>query len=121
MLFVEDEPALAAMETRQFRELGLRVTVHTSSLEALEDFRTRPDEFDIMVTDNSMPGMSGMTLAKHVSGLRPALPILMVSGYAHHADPAVLAEHGVSAVLRKPHTLAELEAALQPLLPRWSR
>ena len=121
VLFVEDEPALAAMETRQFRELGLRVTVHTSSLEALEDFRTRPDEFDIMVTDNSMPGMSGMTLAKHVSGLRPALPILMVSGYAHHADPAVLAEHGVSAVLRKPHTLAELEAALQPLLPRWSR
>jgi PAS domain S-box-containing protein len=118
VLFVEDEPVLAAMERRQLEALDFRVTVHTSSLEALEDFRSRPEGFDLMITDNTMPGMTGLVLARHVTALRPGLPVLMVSGYADNADAQVLLDHGITAVLRKPHTLKELEEALRPLLGR---
>ncbi len=118
VLFVEDEPALAAMERRQLEALDLRVTLHTSSLEALADFRSRPGTFDILVTDNSMPEMTGLALAREVTGLRPGLPVLMVSGYADHAGAEVLEAHGVSAVLQKPHTLRDLDEALRSLLDR---
>ena len=116
VLFVEDEPGLAAMERRQLEALDFIVTVHTSSMAALEDFRSRPGDFDLMVMDNTMPHMTGLVLAKHVTALRPGLPVLMVSGYAGFAEAQVLEEHGVGAVLGKPHSLAELEKALQALL-----
>ena len=118
VLFVEDEPALAAMERRQLEALGFRVTLHTSSREALEDFRSRPDAFDLMVTDNTMPHMTGLVLARHVTAIRPGLPVLMVSGYADYAVSHVLAEHGIAEVLPKPHDLSELDQALRRLLRR---
>lgn len=115
VLFVDDEDVLAKLERRQLEALGYRVTVHTSSVEALEDFRRRPGEFDLMVTDNTMPRMTGLQLAAEVTGLRPGLPVLMVSGYADNADPEVLRASGIRATLRKPHTAKELEAALDSL------
>lgn len=116
VLFVEDEEMLAKLERRQLEALGYRVTVHTSSVEALEDFRRRPGEFDLMVTDNTMPRMTGLQLAGEVTRVRPGLPVLMVSGYADNADPEVLRASGIRATLRKPHTAKELEAALRGLL-----
>ncbi len=116
VLFVEDEEVLAKLERRQLEALGYRVTVHTSSVEALEDFRRRPGEFDLMVTDNTMPRMTGLQLAAEVTRMRPGLPVLMVSGYADNADPEVLRASGIRATLRKPHTAKELEAALRGLL-----
>jgi PAS domain S-box-containing protein len=118
VLFVEDEEVLAQLERRQLQSLGYRVTVYTSSLEALEDFRRRPQEFDLLVTDNTMPRLTGLALAAEVTKLRPGLPVLMVSGYAEHADPEVLRASGVSATLRKPHTARELDAALSALFER---
>jgi PAS domain S-box-containing protein len=115
-LFVEDEPALAAMERRQIESLGYRVTVHTSSVDALAEFRARPDAFDVVITDNTMPHMTGLELARELSRMRPGLPVLMVSGYAEHADPEVLRAHGVMLVLRKPHTARELGEALDAIL-----
>ena len=116
ILFVEDEEVLAKLERRQLESLGYRVTVYTSSLEALEDFRRRPHEFDLLITDNSMPRMPGLALAAEVTRTRPGLPVLMVSGYAENADPEVLRSSGVSATLRKPHTAEELGRAIEALL-----
>jgi len=115
VLFVEDEPALAVMERRQLESLGYRVTVHTSSVDALEDFMSRPEAFDLMITDNTMPRLTGLALARRVTEKRPELRVLMISGYAENADPALLAEHGVRGVLRKPHSAAELDEALRAL------
>ncbi len=118
VLFVEDEEVLARLELRQLRSLGYRVTVHTSSLEALEDFRRRPHEFDLLVTDNTMPRMTGLELANEVTAVRPDLPVLMVSGYAENADGGTLKSHGVRATLRKPHTRQELGEAIAALFER---
>jgi hypothetical protein len=116
VLFVEDEQVLAQLERRQLQALGYRVTVYTSSVDALEEFRARPQAFDLLLTDNTMPRMSGLALAAEITRIRPDLPVLMVSGYAENADPEVLRASGVRATLRKPHTARELGAALLALL-----
>jgi PAS domain S-box-containing protein len=115
VLLVEDEPALASMEKRQLESLGYRVTVHTSSVQALEAFRAAPATFDLVVTDNNMPRMTGLQLAQALLAMRPDLPILMVSGIAETADADRLSEIGVRGVLAKPHTAKALHQALEQL------
>jgi CheY-like chemotaxis protein len=115
VLFVEDEPVLALMQRRQLEHLGYEVTVHTSSPEALEDFRSRPQAFALMITDDTMPRMTGRALAREVLGIRPDLPILMVSG-GGLGDPGAAAASGIRKVLRKPHSAAELERAISEAL-----
>jgi len=72
VLFVEDEAVLAVMQRRQLEHLGFEVTVHTSSLEALDDFRARPTAFELVITDDTMPGMTGSKLAGEIHRLRRA-------------------------------------------------
>ncbi len=115
VLFVEDEPVLALMQRRQLEHLGFEVTVHTSSVEALEDFRSRPQAFALMITDDTMPRMTGRTLAKEILGIRPGLPVLMVSG-GDAIDARTVEAIGIRKVLRKPHSAAELERAIEAVL-----
>jgi hypothetical protein len=118
ILLVEDEKSLAMMERRQLEALGYRVTAHTSSVEALDDFIGRSDQFDLLITDNTMPHLPGLVLAERVHTLRPELPILMVSGLAEATDAESLKSKGIGKVLRKPHTGLELGAAIRELLSR---
>ena len=83
--------------------------------EALEDFRSRPHAFELLITDDTMPRMTGTRLAREILSLRPDLPVLMVSG-AERSDPKTLAAIGVRGMLRKPHTAAELERAIHDVL-----
>jgi hypothetical protein len=115
VLFVEDEPVLALMQRRQLEYLGFDVTVHTSSLEALEDFRARPGAFALLITDDTMPHMTGSALVREVLAIRPDLPVLMVSG-GEASDPRALEAIGVRRLLRKPHSAAELEGAIRAVL-----
>jgi hypothetical protein len=118
ILLVEDEEPLAAMERRLMEALGYAVTVHTSSLAALEDFRARPHAFDLLVTDNTMPHMTGLALAGELQRIRPDLRVLMISGLADVSDPEEMRRRGIHAMLRKPHTGRELESAIAALLAR---
>ena len=112
IMLVEDEDVLGRLERRQLQSLGHRVTLHHDSVEALDDFRARPAEFDLLITDNTMPRMTGLQLARAITGIRPGMPVLMVSGYADNADIEVMHEHGVDSVLAKPHSVRELAAAI---------
>jgi hypothetical protein len=115
VLFVEDDQVLAGMQRRQLEHLGFEVTAHTSSLEALEAFRARPDAFDLLVTDDTMPRMTGSALAREILAIRPGLPVLMVSG-GDRTEPGKERPPGVGRVLRKPHTARELERAIREVL-----
>ena len=115
VLLVEDEPVLAFMQRRQLEHLGFEVTVHTSSVDALEDFRSRPQAFALLITDDTMPGMTGRALAGEVLALRPDLPVLMVSG-GDGSDPRTVEAIGIRKVLRKPHSAAELGRAISDVL-----
>jgi CheY-like chemotaxis protein len=104
------------MLARQLEDLGYRVTAHGSSVEALEDFRGRTADFDALLTDNSMPGMTGIALAEKLVALRPGLPVLLMSGLARHADPDEMAARGIRFLLPKPYTGAELADAVRRMM-----
>lgn len=115
ILFVEDEKTLAIMQSRQLEYLGFEVTVRTSSPEALETFREDPQAFDLLVTDDTMPKMTGSILAGEIMRIRPDLPVLMVSG-GDRAAPGKPRPAGVRKILRKPHTIDELERAIREVM-----
>jgi hypothetical protein len=120
-LLVEDEAPLARMLGRQLAKLGVHAQVFNSSERALAAFQSDPDRFDVLVTDNTMPRMTGMELAQRVRTLRADLPILLISGLAATADPAELERAGIDAVLAKPSSMDELSRVLDQLLGDLSR
>jgi len=116
ILFVEDEELLVALGKRQLEATGFAVTAFSSALQALEAFRAHPDSFDAVVTDNSMPKMTGMALAAEILRIRPGTRILLVSGLADMLDPGVIYAKGISGILGKPHTGQQLAQAVSETL-----
>jgi CheY-like chemotaxis protein len=101
VMVVEDEQPLLELTTDALRELGYRPIGYGSARLALEAFRSTPDEFDALLTDLRMPGMSGEMLMREVRSLRPLLPIILVSGDA--GDAALAPSNGwADEVLTKP-------------------
>ena len=115
VLFVDDEQAISDLSRRQLVNAGFRVAAFSASLTALEEFKRRPDAFSIVVTDNTMPKMSGLQFAQEVRSLRPDIPILLVSGLVDTFSPDVIQQKGIAALLRKPHSGAQLIAAVRAL------
>jgi len=114
VLLVDDEPLLASMLQRQLTSLGFAVNVHTSSLTALEAFRAQPNAFHLMITDNTMPHMTGLALAKEILSQRPELPVLLISGLG--AEQSELDELGIARLLPKPYTFGDLARTLRELV-----
>jgi PAS domain S-box-containing protein len=115
VMYVDDESALVSLTARMLRRIGYEVSGYTSAVEALSAFRSQPQAFDVVVTDLSMPGMSGLELAREVHAVRPDIPIFMTSGYLHPDDQAAALRLGIREVILKPNTVAELSEALHRL------
>jgi two-component system, cell cycle sensor histidine kinase and response regulator CckA len=92
-----------------------RIQVPTR-LQALEDFRLAPTEFDLLITDNTMPHMTGLQLVEKVLAIRPALPVLMVSGIGESMSLEALKQRGVRRLLPKPYQATDLKAAVRELV-----
>jgi len=118
ILLVEDEENLASMLMRQVQSFGYRTTVHTSSLEALEDFRSRPHEFALLISDNTMPKMTGLALTEEVHRIRPDLPVLLVSGIGAALEPSAVAAKGVRDILPKPYNSKDLAERIAKILEK---
>jgi PAS domain S-box-containing protein len=116
VLTVDDEPALVDLLRDQLQELGYRVTSHTSPVEALADFLSRPLDFDVILTDLTMPGMNGADLAERILRVRPDLPIVMATGYGHVMTEERAREIGLRPLLYKPFSMAALGEAIQDAL-----
>jgi len=82
ILFIDDEDILADMGKDMLERLGYQVTVRKSSLEALETFQNQPDHFDLVVTDQTMPGITGADLARRMLQIRPNIPVILCTGYS---------------------------------------
>jgi PAS domain S-box-containing protein len=116
VLCVDDEPALVELLRDQLQTLGYRVTAYVSPLEALSDFLARPLDFDVVLTDLTMPGMSGADLAERILKVRPDLPIVMATGYGHVMTEERVRELGVRPLLYKPFSMSVLADAIQDAL-----
>jgi CheY-like chemotaxis protein len=93
-------------------ELGYRPVGYTSSSLALEKFRAEPASFDVIITDERMPGLSGTALVREVRGLRSDIPILLVSGFLGGTIGEQAFAAGANEVLQKPLSAPELAMAL---------
>ena len=115
VLLVDDEEPLLFLASRLLGRLGHRVTTFASPSEALEAFRSRPGAFDLVVTDVTMPGMSGFDLAGSVLAVRPGMPVVITSGCVRPEDEERAARIGVRAVIAKPNTMDELARTLDAI------
>jgi len=98
--------------TRYLTRLGYQVTGTSDPREALRVFDADPGGFDLVVTDLSMPQMSGFDVARAIRARREAVPVLMMSGYLRPEDRARAAALGVREILLKPSTVDDLGAAI---------
>jgi PAS domain S-box-containing protein len=112
LLYVDDEDALVMLASRSLSRLGYRVTGHTNPAEAVQAFRENPAQFAAVITDLSMPGMSGAELARAILAIRPDVPVVMTSGYIRPEDELEARQIGVREVILKPDTIEELAKAL---------
>ena len=116
VLYVDDEEALVFLANRVLSHLGHQVSGFTDPEQALAAFRAQPQDFDVVVTDLSMPHMSGFELAREVLAVRPGIPVLMTTGYIGPEDEGKARAAGISEVILKPVTMDELGEVLDRLI-----
>jgi PAS domain S-box-containing protein len=116
ILVVDDEPQLAAVLGRQLESIGYRVTVHTSGPHALARLRDRVDDVDLVISDLTMPIVTGTMIAREVHALRPGLPVILASGYLEAAADPSSGTPGVTRVLTKPFRVALLAEVVRAAL-----
>jgi CheY-like chemotaxis protein len=119
VLYVDDEKMILPAALAILRRLGYQATALSDPHEALARIRSAPGELDLLITDLSMPGLSGIDLAREVMAIRPDLPVILVSGYATQRDEE-LAAVGILHRLPKPFDIKAMSAILRSLLPQAS-
>lgn len=102
ILFVDDETMIVDIVQRMLESLGYRVTAKTSAIEALDVFKINPDSFDLVVTDMTMPKMTGLDLAEKIFQIRPGFPIVLCTGFDVTMNEEKIAEHGLQDIIYKP-------------------
>lgn len=115
VLYIDDEAALVAVAARVLTRLGYVVVGHTDATKAIEDFRAMPHGFDAVITDLSMPGMSGVELVGELQAMRADVPILMTSGYVPPHEQETALGLGVRELILKPTLIDEIGHALDRL------
>jgi PAS domain S-box-containing protein len=116
ILVVDDEEPLVRLATETLRELGYMPIGFTSSTDALAAFRSDPKQFDAVITDERMPGISGSALIRDIRGIRRTIPILLVSGYVGGIVEGRAYNSGATEVLKKPLSAHELATSLARVL-----
>jgi CheY-like chemotaxis protein len=118
ILLVDDEPEVMATFNQMLAYLGYAVFSSTSGPEALEMFRKTPDRFDLLITDQTMPKITGIQLALEVKRLRPDMPVLLCSGFGDVICSEEMKSLGVQEVVMKPVTASEMAHKIRQVLER---
>lgn len=113
ILFVDDEETLACLGQHLLERLGYTVVVYTSSREALEAFHAAPHRFDLVITDQTMPHLTGDLLTKELRQIRPDIPIILCTGFSHTMSAEKALALGINAYLLKPLVARDLALAIR--------
>jgi signal transduction histidine kinase/CheY-like chemotaxis protein len=116
ILLVDDESVLTELVTEMLESLGYLVTSFTSSEKALKAFEAAPQSFDLLLTDLTMPGVTGDVLARETMRCRPGFPVVICTGHSAMLDGSRLQAMGVRALLSKPYELSSLAETLRQAL-----
>ena len=116
ILVVDDEPQIVDLLRVMLSSMGYRVSAFTDSLEALAAFEADPQNFQIVLTDMTMPGMTGEELALRVLALRPGLPVILTTGFSERINEAQARRIGIRKFLYKPIVRENLATALREVV-----
>lgn len=118
LLLVDDESALIKLYQSNLEKLGYRVTAYTGSQEALAAFKEADGQFDILITDQTMPKMTGMELIREIRKIRPGIPAVLSTGYSDIITKEQALREGVDTFLLKPFTVNEMNFVIRSLFDK---
>jgi signal transduction histidine kinase len=116
ILLIDDEPAIVNMGERILKSLGYDVTTRTSSIEALELFKAQKNKFDLVITDMTMPQMTGENLSKELMKIRPGIPVILCTGFSARIDEKKALDIGIRAFVSKPILKREIAETIRAVL-----
>lgn len=118
ILIIDDESAILTVEDRTLTSLGYDVTGTSDTREALGMFQSNPEAFDLIITDMTMPGMTGDKLACEIRKIREDIPIILCTGYNAEVKKEHAASVGINSIISKPIKKAEMSEAVREVLDR---
>ncbi|MCK4839183.1 MAG: response regulator, partial [Desulfobulbaceae bacterium] len=118
ILFVDDEETIVNLANELLTFYGYKITIFQDGLQALEDFEKHPDDYDLIVTDMSMPNMNGLQLAQRVKEIRPEIPVVLCSGFSAIINKEEALEKGVTRYLQKPLAMDNVAKVIRELLDK---
>jgi two-component system cell cycle sensor histidine kinase/response regulator CckA len=118
ILFVDDEQALVTMSKQMLELLGYKAVTRTSSVEAFELFQHDPHRFDLVITDMTMPNMTGEKLAQKVLEVRPDIPVILCTGYSEQITEQLARELGIRAFVMKPLVMRDIANTIREVLDK---
>ena len=116
ILLVDDEEQIVRMSQQMLERLGYHVTARTSSIETLEAFRAAPDKFDLVITDTTMPNMTGIELARKLMEIRSDIPIIICTGFSEKISADKATAMGIRGYVMKPIVKSELAKKMREVL-----
>jgi two-component system cell cycle sensor histidine kinase/response regulator CckA len=116
ILFVDDEDSIMLLGKRMLQSLGYEVTAKSNSVEALDAFRFQPEKFDLVVTDMTMPNMTGLSLSKEILQIRPNLPIILCTGYSELVNENTFKQYGIKSFIMKPFSRKDIAKIIRQAL-----
>jgi PAS domain S-box-containing protein len=108
ILLVDDDPSIVHLEKQMLERLGYLITSFTSSVDALAAFEADPSQFDLVITDMHMPDLTGVQLAQKMISARPALPVILCTGFSESIDTKKAEAMGIKGLLMKPVGMMDL-------------
>lgn len=116
ILFVDDEESMVYVGRTRLERLGYQVETRMNPVEALELFRSQPDQFDLIITDMTMPKMTGDKLTREILNIRPDIPIILCTGFSEKINGEKAKEIGAAGYLDKPHDKRDLAIRVRQVL-----
>lgn len=116
VLLVDDEQVLADLMKAMLSTMGYHVTAVSDSISALETFRASPDDFDLLITDMTMPDMNGLRLAENILAIRNTMKVIISTGFSERISDAMIEEAGIKAMIFKPIVKKDLAEVVRRVL-----
>ena len=113
ILLVDDQEIVVSVMKRLLQRNGYEVTTSSSGVESLETFRAQPGNYDLVITDQIMPEMTGLKLAGELLNIRPDLPIILMSGFAEDVSGDSVKTRGIKEFILKPISADDLSKAVR--------
>lgn len=116
ILFIDDEEMVCEVYRDMLLRLGHEVKIITSSIEALEAFKERPDHYNLVITDQTMPYLTGLDLAEKLRKVQPDISIILLTGYSELVSAKTASSYGINKILMKPCRLQQLNHVVNSTL-----